>query len=303
MGLNFPLQRWLDPTQRKVRTDKLPSQGIYAAGMFSKITLRDQDGRRGLYFVRPNGNQLLETELDLARPDILQVRYTQDMLATYVLSASTPKRALLIGLGGGAMVHALQAYDPTLELDVVEIDPVVVKFARQYFGVSAFEHTPSQEEGETSSTQGRVRIFTEDGFKYLKRALPDRYDMIWMDAFLQPTSETDSTGSPLNLKTRDFLQDVAARHLTERGVIAININHHSGLRKDISTIRAAFPASAIWQVPQTGNYIAVGFQKKLSLSADALRAQAASLTQKQAVPFSYELLLERVLGGLKPALR
>ena len=325
LGLTFPPQRWLDPTQRRVFAEDLPIQGLKAEGMFSKIALRDQAGRRGLYFVRPNGDQLLETEVDLARPDTLQVRYTQDMLATYTLSATRPKRALLIGLGGGAMVHALHAYDPELLLDVIEIDPVVVDFARRYFGIKALEVSstpasvtnlknsssssdltaPSNSAAQTQTQEGhppRLRLFTEDGFAYLKRDLPHRYDMIWMDAFLQPTQETDSTGSPLNLKTRDFLKQVAAQHLTERGMIAININHHSGLRRDINTIRAAFPASTIWQVPQTGNYIAIGLRSPIKLSADTLRARASLLTDQQATPFGYHLMLERVLRGMQPPL-
>jgi spermidine synthase len=234
------------------------------------------------------------------------------MLATYALSATPPKRALLIGLGGGAMVHALHAYDPHLELDVVEIDPVVVRLARQYFGVKALESslTPSAQL-DTSKRQPqsrptpswKLRLFTEDGFKYLRRDLPHRYDMIWMDAFLQPTAQTDSTGSPLNLKTRDFLKEIAAKHLTQRGVIAININHHSGLRRDINTIRAAFPASTVWQVPQTGNYIAVGFRQPITVSADQLRVQSLSLTSQQATPFNYNPLLERALQGMQPPLK
>ena len=300
LGLEVPARRWLDAREKRVRVEALPASGLRAEGMFSKIALRDQDGRRGLYFVRPNGAQLLETEVDLSRPDLLQVRYTQDMLATYPMLGREPQRALLIGLGGGAMVHALHAYDPKLTLDVVEIDPVVVQFARQHFGVSALEYSSATRTAQRP--QGSIKVFTEDGFDFLKRDQPARYDMIWMDAFLQPTSETDSAGSPLNLKTRDFLRSIAARHLTESGVIAINLNHHAGLQRDIDTIRASFPSASVWQVPETGNYIALGLRAKPSQTAEQLRSYAAKLSWDHASPFRYEVLLERVLAGFEPSL-
>ena len=258
--------------------------------MFSQIALRDRAGRRGLYFVRSSGQELLETELDLARPDLLQVRYTQDMFAVYPFLLRPPKRALLIGLGGGAMVHAIHAYDPGLSLDVVEIDPVVVELARRYFGIQALEQSP------------QIQVYTMDGFAYLKRELEVRYDIIWMDAFLQPTGDTDSAGSPLNLKTRDFLRSIVARHLNPHGVIAININAHAGEHRDFAAVRSALKTSSIWRVPQTGNYIALGTPRALRESADELRIRAAQVTRRHASPFRYEVLLERVLSEVKPRL-
>ena len=72
--------------------------------MFSELAIQDRSTRRGMYFIRPNGQELLETEIDLTRPELLQVRYTQDMLAVYPFFDHKPEHALLIGLGGGAMV-------------------------------------------------------------------------------------------------------------------------------------------------------------------------------------------------------
>ena len=155
----IPARRWLKPEQR-LFPSSLPSEVIRASGMFSEIEIRDDQNRRGLYFIRPNGQQLLETEINLSRPDLLQVRYTQDMLGVYPFFKTKPQRALLIGLGGGAMVHALRGYDPGLNLDVVEIDPVVVRFAREFFGIKSLEQTHT-------APQGQLRIITEDGFTFL----------------------------------------------------------------------------------------------------------------------------------------
>ena len=294
--LTFPAQRWLSDEMR-ISPSTL-SSNVRATGMFSELAIRDLEERRGLYFVRPNGAQLLETEIDLRRPDVLQVRYTQDMLAVFPFAKRPPQRGLLIGLGGGAMVHALRTYVPELALDVVEIDPVVVRFAREHFGVQALED-------QKDPRLGALRVIIADGFEFLspqRERETERYDTIWMDAFLQPHEGTDSTGSPLNLKTLSFLKRISDERLTDQGMIAINLNHHAGLQRDMDTIRAAFPSSTIWQVPETGNYIAIGFKSRITDSKDQIEARAQELNFKQGTPFRYEALLKRTFSSLSPSL-
>ena len=100
-ALHFKPQTWrpapLDPTKDLA---PLPKKGLRKKGMFSEIAVRERDGKRSMYFVRPNGDQVLESEIDFNRPDLLQVAYTQEMFAVYPLLTQV-NRALIIGLGGG----------------------------------------------------------------------------------------------------------------------------------------------------------------------------------------------------------
>jgi len=239
-GLSYPPRLWRH-TDLTLKLDPLPTEGLTAQGMFSKIRVRDRGVRRGMYFVRPGGVEVLESELDLAHPELLQVAYTRDFLLSYALTPQH-KRALIVGLGGGGMLHALKRYDPTLNLEVVEIDPVVVKLARERFAV---ESTGAQ-------------LITRDGFEQLRDPKSGQYDVIYMDAFLQPSDETDSTGAPLRLKTVAFLKEVRAR-LTRQGVLMVNLNEHPQVAQDIRSIQGAFESTLVWRVPQTGNLIVAGF--------------------------------------------
>jgi spermidine synthase len=134
-----------------------------------------------------------------------------------------------------------------------------------------------------------VQIFNMDGFDYFKQN-QKQYDVIYLDAFLQPTEETDSTGNPLKLKTLAFLKDIQ-KHLTQTGLFVINLNDHEGLQQDIATIRAAFVESYVWEVPRTGNYIAVGLKNPLIGSFK----QNLKYVQTELMPhFSFENLFERV---------
>jgi spermidine synthase len=73
--------------------------------------------------------------MDLLRPERLVFGYERLMMAAFAL-AREPRSALLLGLGGGAMLRHLAAYLPGCEITVVEREPVVQSIARRYFHVT-----------------------------------------------------------------------------------------------------------------------------------------------------------------------
>ncbi|HVE70406.1 MAG TPA: fused MFS/spermidine synthase [Thermoanaerobaculia bacterium] len=109
------------------------------------------------------------------------------------------KRILVIGLGGGTAARQFPHYYPEVEVDVVDVDPVVVDVAQRYFGVK-----PS----------ARLRLHTGDGRTFLKRAT-QKWDLIVLDAY--STNRYGDTLPP-HLVTREFFRDVSAR-LSEDGVV------------------------------------------------------------------------------------
>jgi len=70
--------------------------------------------------------------VNLKKPYELLEAYARYMFLSYLFQAQ-PERVLIVGLGGAAMVHFLKHYDPEVHVDVVEIDPAVVKIAAEYF--------------------------------------------------------------------------------------------------------------------------------------------------------------------------
>jgi spermidine synthase len=278
--LSYPPRLWRvigEPLKGKVKPleDATPAR----QGMFSKVKVIDRGGRRGMYFVRPSGLEVLESEVDLHHPDLLQVAYTQDFMVAYALVPQL-KRALIVGLGGGGMLHALHRYDPQLSLDVVEIDPVVVQLARDYFGVDSTH----------------AQVITRDGFEQLRDPQVGRYDVIYMDAFLQPSEDTDSTGAPLRLKTVAFLREVRER-LTPEGALVVNLNEHPQVRRDVRALQEAFPALLLWRVPQTGNLIAVGFNSAERPETPLLFERARRAEGQLKSPVRLTTILRRALGA------
>ncbi len=140
-------------------------------------------------------------------PDQLIFSYTRLMMASLYLNPS-PKRILIIGLGGGTLPGALRKAVPTAQIDVVEIDPAVTRVAYKYFGF-----TPGT----------LTQVYEQDGRVFVKKKLREKvtYDLVMLDAF------TDQY-IPEHLLTQEFLQEVKGV-MTPNGVLAANTFSHSGL--------------------------------------------------------------------------
>lgn len=243
---------------------------------YSRIRIRKANTIRTLLFVRDNGEEVVESMVDLARPKDLLVTYTRFMFLSYAFRPKHEK-VLIVGLGGGAMVHFLKHHDPDCKVDVVEIDPIVVNMAEKYFGIKS---------------AGNVNIVTEDAFEYLKTT-EGGYDVIYMDAFLKPSADTDATGVPLRLKTIRFYKDVQKK-LKADGLVVFNINPHPKIRDDVATIREAFPQTYVFEMPSYAGLVVVGSLAPARMQPATLFAQATELDRRFKTTFSFRDMVRRL---------
>lgn len=168
-------------------------------------------------------------------------QYT-DFLQLGLAYSPSVKKALFIGLGGGSVVKRMWRDFPGLELHAVEIDPEVVRVARQWF---ALPDDP------------RITVTAEDGRRFLA-ASDERYDMIVIDAYF-------SDSIPFHLATAQFFELVRSR-LTPGGVVVSNVigaiegEGSRLLRSMVKTYRSVFPTVALHPVnggSSLGNVIVV----------------------------------------------
>jgi spermidine synthase len=233
--------------------------------------VKRQGSVRTLLFVRDNGDEVEESMVNLKKPYEMLVPYVRFMFTSYLLQPQ-PQRVLIVGLGGGAMVHFLQHYDPELTVDVVEIDPAVVAVADKYFEVRS---------------GGKIDIITADGRKYLETT-DKRYDVIYLDAFLKPAAETDATGMPRAMKTVQFYKGLQEK-LRPQGLVVFNLNRQPTTEADIRNIRGAFGQGYVFRM-QTDNLVVAATLSPERLSPADVRARAKPLDARFKATFSFQEL-------------
>ncbi len=220
---------------------------------YSQIRIRERDGIRSLFFVDAQGREQRQSAINLHAPEELQLAYSRNVFAS-MLFRYPQERILIVGLGGGGMVRFLTHAQPAMQIEAVEIDPVVVDLAMEYFGVQP---------GPT------VTLHTADAFVFLREPCGP-YDAIYMDAFLRPPEDSDLEEIPQRLKTAAFLRDVRTR-LTPEGVLVFNlIQWELTTEDDLASIREVFPQVYVFSVPGTGNLAVIASQETTRYSRESL---------------------------------
>ena len=239
---------------------------------FSRIRIRRDGDVRAMTFVRDNGQEVVQSRVSLTAPHTLLSPYARSMFASYLYQPH-PRRVLIVGLGGGAMVRFLTHHEPQVRIDAVEIDSVVVRLADEYFGVRS---------------GGNVRVHTADAVQFVESA-EERYDLILMDAFLRPSSDTDTTGVPTRLKTLAFLGRLK-RVLAPGGVVAFNVNEHASVPDDIAAVADAFGHAVVYRCPPADNKVVIATEGGLATDDD-LRGRIDALDARFGGALSFADLL------------
>jgi spermidine synthase len=215
--------------------------------IYHHITIRQDGAERCMIFGRQR--DLRQTCLDLEKPDASMFEYTSMMFAGFLFRPDA-KQVCLIGLGGGYIPTVFRMHLPQVRLHSVEVDPLVEKLARQYFGFSV----PA---GQT--------LTIDDGRQFLKKS-PERYDQIWLDAF-------NSDYIPSHMTTREFLA-LAKSRLTGGGIIIQNLFCDNKLYDaQIATIRSVFAKVFVFEGQRSGSCIVVASDRP-TIGPEDLRKQA-----------------------------
>lgn len=269
---------WDAPSARAQAVDlPFPVLEFETKSEFSRIRVyKTRNSMRTLIFVRDNGDEALESQVDLEKPHELHIPYVQFMFMNYLIRPK-PEKVLIVGLGGGSMVHFIRRHDPEVQIDAIEIDPAVVEIAKKYFAVRA---------------EDKVKLLTEDGLKYLE-GTEAKYDVIYMDAFLKPSADTDKTGAPLKSRTLAFYEKVQTR-LNPSGLVVFNLNPHKDLDDDIATIRKGFKQAYVFRLAKAQGTVVVASMAVEREKPAALQKVAQELDKRFGANFSFQRHLKNL---------
>ena len=158
----------------------------------------------------------------------------------------TIRKSLFIGLGGGTGPKSFLATYPKMQIDVVEIDPVVINVAKEYFAL------PDDK---------RLRVHEMDGRVFLQRAR-GRYDVIIMDAY---SSGPYGAYLPYHMATVEFFE-IVRQKLNNGGFLVYNaIGTFGGMNDNVvrpllATLRASFEAVYVFKAKSSVNTVFVAMK-------------------------------------------
>ncbi len=180
---------------------------------------------------------------------------------------TSPQSLLVIGLAGGTIPTLYKHAFGDIPMVGVELDPQVVQVAYQFFGLDAL---PS------------LRVWVGDGRLYLIQH-DTRFDVVAVDAYRPPYI-------PFHLTTAEFFR-LTRDHLTERGVVAVNVARTAEddrlVRSIAATMHHVFPTVFIVDEPLAGaawgNSLVVGTRVPITEETVRGRMREASNPYVRAV--------------------
>jgi spermidine synthase len=143
------------------------------------------------------GGEAVQSAMRINAPDALELDYTRCMMAA-LLFQPRPRKALLIGLGGGSLAKFLHRRMKSVKVRAVEVDPRVVAVAQAQFAL------PPED--------ARLRIEIGDGARALA---PACCDLLIVDAF-------DDEQPDARFLREDFHAEARAA-LSSGGVMVLNL--------------------------------------------------------------------------------
>ena len=166
-----------------------------------------------------------------------------DVWGYYALSPAwgtdpSPKRVLLLGLGGGTSAEIFRSLYPEARVTGVELDEEIVRAGKQYL----------------RNKLDSVDVVIEDARTFIAKT-NERWDVIVLDAFQFPYI-------PFQLTTQEFFEQVA-RCLSSGGVLMVNAGRygeHRGVVHALSrTLRAIFPNVLAADARNPSNTLIIAF--------------------------------------------
>jgi spermidine synthase len=193
---------------------------------------------------------------------------------------SEPKRALVIGAGGGATAGAVAAFDPGVQVDVVELSAAVAEAARRFDGVN-----------QGLFRRPNVHLRVDDGRNYMLLT-PQKYDVVTADVILPIHAGAG------NLYSVEYYR-LMRRVLNNRGIALqwIGSQTETEYKLIMRTFVSVFPHTTLWY----GGSLMVGSSRPLVLDEGAFAGKQREPVSKTALDGvglrSFNELLSKYTAG------
>ncbi len=178
----------------------------------------------------------IQTAIDLTDPSLLALEYLQTMAIAFEF-IKQPKKILILGMGGGALIHYIKKNHPDAQITAVDINPDIIQVAQDYFFIEPHD----------------AQLIIQDAKEFLEQS-DQNFDLIVCDIY-------KADALPSVLLDDEFYQ-LAYQRLNKRGVFIGNFLCEKNKMLDIIRhIRHYFiNQSLLIPVPKHSNIGIFGFK-------------------------------------------
>ncbi len=149
-------------------------------------------------------------------------------------------RVLLLGVGGGAVIRQLQHFFPDVEIVAVELEPLHIQVAKNYFGVKGCD------------------LVWADAIAWLQTYSGEKFDLVIDDLFSHAEGEAERA-----IVVDAYWSKQLLKVLRPGGIIAVNFGSPKELAK--SALKTKMAGGYSLRHPLYENVIGVFSRKPLSL--------------------------------------
>lgn len=195
-------------------------------------TLYEDGEVRRLYF----GPDYIQSEMRLADPVALQLKYTQRMMAC-LLFVPRPRSIAVVGLGGGSLTKFCLARLPKAQVTTIEIDRRVIALSRAF---------------EVPAASPRNRIVHAEACAWFA-SCETRFDLILLDAYTDDGLASGFGDAAFHARLRSLLQP--------EGMLVANILvKPEAFRRYRQTLAEAFDGRVLsTRIATDGNQVVFAF--------------------------------------------
>ena len=143
----------------------------------------------GDYRVLSFGDNDEQSKMDKSQPHVPQHTYVQAMLT--VLLFSQPKSVIILGLGGGALVHSLRHFDAAIKITAVELRQQVIEVAKRFFQLPLGK---------------KLTIVHQDAYVFLAQAEHKKVDVIFADIYSDKGVDKQQLSNQFIQQTKQLLK-------------------------------------------------------------------------------------------------
>ncbi len=205
----------------------------------------------------------IQSQLDMTKKEKLLLEHSRAMMS-FLLFKPKPRSLLLLGIGGGSLIHFLSYWFSGLNITAVDVNPQVIRVAKTYFALSEMP---------------KLRLENSDALAYLLNS-QEKQCVILVDLH-------DGNQLPDFIHEKKFMRK-CFEVLSPGGVLVINmlVNDDQGFIEIVTTLREYFTGVS-WCMTLTNqkNILLFATKQETSMALNQLHINARECEKKFGIEF------------------